>query len=148
MNAGEIFKSCLEAIQKNDFKRVEDMLTDDFTFSGPVPQPIGKHDYIELQRALVYAIPDWKFNLSNIKDMGDKASGVVRISGTHTGTLRLGMMGIPEIPPSGRLIRNPEEPLTITIKDGKISKVESIPVAGGGVEGILNQIGVKNPHHA
>jgi hypothetical protein len=148
MESVEIFKSCLEAIEKKDFKRAESMMTDDFVFSGPVPQPISGHELIELQQALEYAIPDWKFNLTDVKDWGDKVTGVVKISGIHTGYLRLEMMGIPAVPPSGRLIRLPQEPLTITLRGDKISKVESTSVPGGGVEGILSQIGVKVPHHA
>jgi hypothetical protein len=148
MEPVEIFKLCLAAIEKKDFKLVESMMTDDFMFSGPVPQPIRGHEFIELQRALVYAIPDWKFNLTNLTDLGGKVTGVVKISGTHTGYLRLEMMGIPQVPPSGRLIRLPQEPLTITLIGDMISKVESIPVPGGGVEGILSQIGVKISHPA
>ena len=148
MNATEVFKACLEGLEKKDYKLVESMAADDFTFSGSTVGPVGLHEFIELQRALEYAIPDWRFNLSDTMESGDSVSGMVRITGTHTGYLMLGMLGLPKVPPSGRLVRLPREPLAITVRDGKISRLDSTPVPGGGVEGILQQIGVKIPHHA
>src|SRR5258708_18531729 len=43
-----------------------------FKFSGPVPQPVGRADFLALQGALIKALPDWKFNAKSFKVQGDK----------------------------------------------------------------------------
>jgi hypothetical protein len=39
----------------------------------------------------------------------------------------------------------PKEPTTVTVKDGKISRLEAAVVPGGGVMGVLAQLGVPVP---
>lgn len=115
-------------------------------FDGPVPQPIGKNEFIGLQGALVAAIPDWKFNAGEYKEQGDKVMLKVHISGTHTKPLSLPPMGIQSVPPTGKHVQLLYEPLTVTVKNGKATRIESEHVEGGGVSGVLAQLGVKMPH--
>jgi hypothetical protein len=55
------------------------------------------------------------------------------------------MPGFPKIPASGKHVSLPKEPTTVTIKNGKISRLEATVVPGGGVAGILAQLGVQVP---
>ena len=41
MSASETLQTVISAIEANDFARARSYLTDDFTFGGAVPQPIG-----------------------------------------------------------------------------------------------------------
>jgi hypothetical protein len=111
-----------------------------------VPQPVHKNEFLGLQGALVAAIPDWKFNASDFREQGDTVTLKVHISGTHTKPLSLPPMGIQSLPPTGKHVQLPYEPLTVTVKNGTATRIEAGHVEGGGVPGVLDQLGVKMPH--
>jgi hypothetical protein len=146
MSNTDLVKSALAAFESGDAKKAESLLSDDMVFSGAVPQPIPRNEFIGLQGALVAAMPDWKFNASDYKEQGDKVTLKVHISGTHTKPLSLPPMGIQSLPPTGKRVQLPYEPLTVTIKNGKAIRIESEHVEGGGVPGMLAQLGVQMPH--
>lgn len=146
MSNTDLVKSILAAFESGDTKKAESLLSDDMVFDGPVPKPIGKHEFVGLQGALVAAIPDWKFSAGEFKEQGDKVMLKVHISGTHTKLLSLPPMGIQSVPPTGKHVQLPFEPLTITVRNGKATRIESESVEGGGVPGLLAQLGVKMPH--
>jgi predicted ester cyclase len=114
-------------------------------FAGPMPQPIGKREFLGLQGALGAAIPDWKFNASEYKERGDRVMAKVHISGTHTAPLSLPALGIQSLPPTGKRVQLPHEPITVTVKNGKVTRIDAEHVEGGGVPGLLAQLGVRPP---
>jgi predicted ester cyclase len=146
MSNTDLVKATLAAFESGDTKKAESLLSDDMVFAGPMPQPVGKKEFIGLQGALVAAIPDWKFNASDYKEQGDKVTLKAHISGTHTKPLTLPPMGIQSLPPTGTRVQLPYESLTVTVKNGKATRIEAEHVEGGGVPGLLAQLGVKLPH--
>ncbi|MCL4396105.1 MAG: nuclear transport factor 2 family protein [Chloroflexi bacterium] len=72
MNGTDTVKALLAAIEAGDMAKASGLMTDDLTFSGPVPQPIAKNEYVGLQGALVAAMPDWKFNATDFKEDGER----------------------------------------------------------------------------
>ena len=60
----DTIKAVFEAMETKDFDKMAAMVSDDFTFSGPIPEPVGKEKWVGLQRALLNGFPDWKFNAS------------------------------------------------------------------------------------
>ena len=145
MSGIDIVKSALAAAEAGDYAKVSGMLTEDMQFAGPVPDPVGKKEFIGIQSAMVAGMPDWKFNAADYKEQGDKVMAVIQITGTQTRELRLPLPGMQPIPASGKRVALPKEPVTFTIKDGKISRLESGVVPGGGVMGVLAQLGVPAP---
>jgi predicted ester cyclase len=148
MDAIEVVKTGLAASEAGHPIQFADMLTDDMVFAGPVPQPVGKREFVGLMTALVAAMPDWKFNGKNFRQNGDKVIVTFQITGTQTGELNLPMMGIMKVPASGKHVALPKEETTITVKNGKISRLEAAKVPGGGVAGVLAQLGVPMPQMA
>jgi hypothetical protein len=148
MNAIDVIKAGLAASESGQPNKLSEYLTDDMVFAGPVPQPVGKREFVGLMSALVAAIPDWKFNASDYKQNGDKVTAMFQITGTQTRDLELPMPGFHKFPASGKHIALPKEGITITIKNGKISRLESAVVPGGGVNGVLAQLGVPMPQMA
>jgi len=146
MNAVDIVKTGLAAVEANDFNKLDSMLTDDMVFAGPVPEPVGKREFIGLQSMLVAAMPDWKFNPADFKENGNTVTVMLQVSGTQTNELSLPMPGMPKIPASNKHVSLPKEPSTFTVKDGKISRLDIAPTPGGGLMGILSQLGVPMPH--
>jgi hypothetical protein len=145
MNAIDVVKTGLAASESGHLNQFADLLTDDMVFAGPVPQPVGKHEFVGLMTALVAAMPDWKFNAMDFKQNGDIVTVIFQITGTQTGELNMPMPGFPKIPASGKHVSLPKEPTTVTIKNGKISRLEATVVPGGGVAGILAQLGIQVP---
>ena len=146
MSGIDIVKAGLVAIEAGDFNKLSGMLADDMVFAGPVPEPLGKREFIGVQSALKAGIPDWKFNATDYKENGDKVTVNLQITGTQTKELKLPMPGMAPIPATGKHVSLPKEPATFTVKNGKISRLEVTSVPGGGVMGVLGQLGVSVPH--
>jgi ketosteroid isomerase-like protein len=144
----DVVKAGLAASEAGQAGKFAESLTDDMVFAGPVPQPIGKHEFVGLMTAMVAGIPDWKFNARDYKQVGDKVTAVFQITGTQTRELNLPMPGFQKFPATGKHIALPKEGITITVRDGKIARLESSVVPGGGVAGVLAQLGVPMPQIA
>jgi hypothetical protein len=147
MNDIDLVKTTLTSIEAGDFTHYRDQYSDNMIFTGPVPKPLSRVEYVDLLRAVHKAFPDWKFNATNFKQVHDHVTLNTRISGTHTGALELPMLGI-NAKPTNKRFTSPLETLTITIENGKITRLESENVPGGGLMGILSQIGVQVPGRA
>jgi predicted ester cyclase len=145
MSAMDVVKEGLAATEAGDFGKLEGMVADDFAMTGPVPMPVGKREFIGLMMAMLKAMPDWRFNAADFKENGDQVTVPLRITGTHTGELQLPMPGMPAIAATGTKVSLPAEPSTFTVKNGKLTKLEVASTPGGGVMGILSQLGVDMP---
>jgi predicted ester cyclase len=145
MNAIDIVKAGLAASESGQTSKFSNSLTDDMVFAGPVPQPVGKREFVGLMTAMVAAMPDWKFNATDFKENGNQVTLTFQITGTQTGELNLPMPGFQKLPATGKHVSLPKEPTTVTVKDGKISRLEAAVVPGGGVMGVLAQLGVPVP---
>lgn len=146
MNDVEIAAKVFELIEAKDIAGAKTLLSDDMTFSGPVPEPVSGDMWMGLHAKLNAGFPDWSFNLSGVHQHGDVVHCTAQITGTHTGDLDLSPMGLPVVPATGKAIQLPAEELSVTVDGGKITSVAGDPVPGGGVMGILGQLGVEIPH--
>jgi len=140
MNALEVVNATFKAIEDQDWKAVDRLISDDFQFVGPLPQPVGKAEFVDLHRAMLAGIPDWQFNPSGLKMDGERVTGNVQVGGTHKGTLRL--PGMPEIAATNKRVKNPVETISFVVTDGKMVRLEVSKVPGGGVTGIVEKLGV------
>ena len=147
MSAIEMARTLMKSIEAGEMAAAAKLLSDGFMFSGPVPQPINGTEWLAMQEKLHAAFPDWRFNLSDLHEHGDQIHATVQISGTNKGSLDLSFLGMPANPATGKAIKLPKEELTFTSENGKLASLSVAPVAGGGVMGILGQLGVKVPAH-
>jgi predicted ester cyclase len=145
MNKIDTVKAFSEALDARDFNKAASYLADDFVFAGPVPQPISKQAFIAVQSAFENAFQGWSFNSHDEVEQGEKVVAAVQITGTHTRDLVLPMPGMPRIPATGKRVSLPVEHITFTFKGDKIASLTSDNVPGGGVAGVLAQIGVPLP---
>jgi predicted ester cyclase len=143
MSALETVKKALTDIEKGTI--AASTYTDDMTFSGPVPQPLNRDQYVDLMRALVEAIPDWNFHARDFTADGDTVHVAISITGTQTRTLRGLMPGMPDLPPTGKHAALPPERLSITVRGNQISQIVAQVPPDGGVPGLLKQLGVALP---
>jgi predicted ester cyclase len=146
MDAVALVQAAFAATEAGDMAKAGSYMTDDFAFSGPMPQPLGKAEFLALQGALVAALPDWKFNAKDFKVQGNKVTATVQITGTHTATLSPIMPGMPPIPATGKKVALPPEPFSVTLRGDKLAAFEVAQTPAGGVPGLLAQIGAPMPH--
>ena len=143
----DIIQEHLRAMEEKDFDRAEALLTTDFQFVGATPEPIRRDEYVQLHRNLLTAFKDWKYNFKPLNVEENTISGTVQITGTHTGTLTLPMLpGVRNVQATGKRVTLPEEHITITLKNGKATKLQVKQVPNGGVPGLLSQIGIHIQH--
>src|SRR5260221_1544558 len=140
MNAGEIVRMLYSSLEAKEFDTAQSMLTDDFTFSGATPQPLNKHQWIGVIRAMKDAMPDWSFNYKGVSTDGDYVEGTVAITGTQTGTLNLPMPGMQPIPATGKHVAGPKEKVELTVRGEQVASLTVENVPGGGVPGIVAQL--------
>lgn len=145
MSVHESAESFVKAFNAGDYDTVASHLSNDFQFSGPVPEPISGQQWIGLTRLLRAAFPDIQYNMRVVSVEGDVVTTTNQLTGTHTGDLDLSAMGMGVIPATGKSFSNPEETGQGTVKGGKFVSIRITPVDGGGLMGILSQLGVKQP---
>jgi predicted ester cyclase len=127
------------AWRAGDWDAVAAMLTDDFVFSGPVPQPLNKAAFIGLGKAILAAIPDWDFHMHDFREEGDTVYATDAITGTHTGTLAV-IPGVPPIAATGKSIKLTESQQIYTFRGNLVSHFE-VQAPGGGVAEVYAQVG-------
>jgi hypothetical protein len=119
-------------------------MTDDFVFEGWTPQALNKGEFLALQSELHAAMPDYAFNLSNMCEQNGVVRALMQITGTQTHPLNLPMFGI-RVPYTGVSVILPQEHVEFVRKDGKVAQMRVESVAGGGLVGLLQQIGTQLP---
>jgi predicted ester cyclase len=145
MNELEIAKKLLSLIEAKDNASALKLLSDDFTFSGPVPEPISGPMWLGMVERLIKAFPDWAYNVSDLKLDGDIVHLTVHISGTHKGELDLSNLDFPKVPATGKKIQLPRDETELKIEGGKVKYFKTSPNPEAGVSGILKQLGVAVP---
>jgi len=145
MNKRETVQALMDSIQKGDFETAKSMLTDDFQFSGPVPEPINKDAWLEMSLILKNAFPDLNYHFKVIGAEGDVVRAISQLSGTHTGSFDLTNMHMGVIPATDKTFSATHEKTKITVKDNKISSWMSEPTEGAGLMAIMDQLGVALP---
>lgn len=139
--AESVVRSIIAAIEGGHFAQARSLLHDDFTFSGPVPQPIGPDAWLGVHKALYAAMPDLRFNASGFEAAGSGARFGVALTMTHTGPLDLAPLGIHAFPRTGKAVKLPPETATVVVRDGKLASWANVTPSDGGLVGIAKQIG-------
>lgn len=145
MDAVEATKKLFALIESRETGAAAELLSDDFTFSGPVPDPINGAAWLGLHDRLNDAFSDFSFNLRDAQQVGDAVQVTLQLSGTHSSELDLSALDMPNVPTTGKSFELPPESTTVTIEGEKITSIRVAAVEGGGVMGILSQLGVEPP---
>lgn len=154
MRITDSVRELMTAIEANDSNALEEKLDNNFFFGGWTPETLDKDQFLDLIRGLKAGIPDLKFNTQNLMQIEgtDTVQGSIHISGTHTDTLdlsRLRVIRVPLVPPTGRSISLPTEKVVylvgtnIIAGNNVISRMTVTLTPGGGLQGLLQQLGVQ-----
>ena len=145
MDSKATVQALMDSIQKGDFEQAKSLLSEDFQFSGPVPEPINREAWMGISANLKAAFPDLDYHFHVDDAAGDDVNISAQLKGTHSRDLDLTSLNMGVIPATNKSFANPLEHGKATVKGGKIVSWSVEPIEGGGIMGILSQIGVKLP---
>jgi hypothetical protein len=145
MDTKATVQSLMDAVQMGDFEKANSYLSNDFKFSGPVPEPISGEAWMGMSASLKAAFPDlnYQFKIEGVDD--NTAHISAQLKGTHTGTLDLSAMGLGIIPPTNKAFAVAHEKGEVSVQDGKVKTWAMNGTEGAGLMAILGQLGVKTP---
>ena len=145
MNTRETVQALMDSIQMGNFEKAKSYLSNNFKFSGPVPQPISGPEWIGLSANLKAAFPDLNYQFKLESVVGDTANITAQLKGTHKGDLDLTAMHMGVIPSTGKSFKAALEHGKVTVRDGKVTSLANEPTEGAGLMAVLGQLGVTIP---
>ena len=148
MDKGEMTKAFLAAVERGDVNDTSFYLAEDVVCTGMAPCPVGKDSFQRIMRALVAGIPNWQFNADNWQARGETISTDVRVTGVQSENLPAVLWTVPPVLATGRHIALPAEHIELTWRGDKIVYIDVERVEGGGVLGVLQQLGIMAPFAA
>jgi predicted ester cyclase len=143
MNNREIAEEFVDAFNKGDIAKFGSFLAEDFKFSGPVPEPLSKKEWLGLLTIFKTAFPDINYNMRLVSTEGNVLNTTAQLTGTHSGNLDMSAMGLGVFPPTGKTFSNPEETGEAVVEEGKIKSIHMRNGKEGGVSGMLAQLGLE-----
>ena len=150
MSPVDIVNDFMVALESKDFDTAASYLSDDFVFSGWTPQPLDKDQFMTVMGELKAGIPNLSYHFHTVRDVQDlvqesNVKAAIQMTGTQTDGFILPPLGLPPIPQMARSISLPEEQWSYTLQDGKIVRIMVHRVPGGGIQGLLQQLGIDVP---
>ena len=145
MSSLEVAKRASALLESRDAKGLQPLLADDFVAKGPTLQ-LTKQQILGYLQILFTAFPDHRFGFADFEEKGDSVYCTSTETGTHTGVLDLNPFGIAlSLPPTENSFRLPKCVITFRVAGDKLTYYSEETVTGGGLAGILEQLGVKLP---
>ena len=148
--AEDVVKAFMAAFEGKNFDTAKTYVTDDFIFTGWTPQPLYASDFFTIFRELASGIPNLMFGFHTVHDLHERQAdsrvqATTHITGTQTEGFILPPLGLPPIPQTAQSIMLPEEHWNYTVVNNKITRIHVQHVSGGGIGGLLHQLGVNVP---
>ncbi|GHO92463.1 hypothetical protein KSF_025110 [Reticulibacter mediterranei] len=142
----DLIRAFMTALEENNQEEFESYLADDFRFSGWTPRPLSRAGFLDLFKGLKEGIPGLIFNLHNVLVQNDTTvTGTWKISGYQSDSFILPVLGLPPIPQMAASISLPAEEVEYRLTGNKIVGLNVTHTPGGGIKGLLNQLGVDIP---
>jgi SnoaL-like polyketide cyclase len=145
MDSKATVQALMDSIQKGDFEKAKSLLSNDFQFSGPVPEPINGEAWLGMGKSLKKAFPNLEYHFQLINMDGDIANISSELKGTHTGEFDLTGMNMGVIPATNKSFAAANEHGKVTVKGDKVTSWALESTKGAGLMAILGQLGVKTP---
>ena len=145
MNKIEKVETLMTALQSGDLEMAASILSDDFTISGLTPEPLDKGIFLAVQSELLAAMPDFSYNLGDVRQEDDKVKAFISITGTNTRELSLPMFGLQSVPATGLNVILPQVQAEYLLERDLVKNMRIWEEPGSGLSGMLQQIGAELP---
>jgi len=141
----EIAMEAADLLESRDLKGLQALLADDFKAKGATRE-LTKQQALGYLQIFFAAFPDHRFNFTDFEDKGDLITCTGQETGTHQSVLDLKPLGMPfSLPPTGKSFKLPKTVFTFRVTGDKVTYYGEEAEKGGGLAGILEQLGVKLP---
>jgi hypothetical protein len=135
-------QNLMNALDDNALDTANSLLDDDFQLIGWTPKPLDKRGFLDTVHGLREGIPGLAFNLNDIEEQPQTiVTATIQITGQQTDSFILPALGTPPIPQLDGTVSMPKEPVEYAFKGSKISVMRVTRVDGGGIQGLLRQLG-------
>ncbi|MFL5625452.1 MAG: hypothetical protein ACJ788_07625 [Ktedonobacteraceae bacterium] len=151
MSAIDTVRDFMLALEARDFEKASRYLAEDFIFSGWTPQPLDREQFISVMGGLKAGIPNLTYHFHterggrDLLELNTQVRGVVQLTGHQANAFNLPPLSLPPIPQMGKTISLPEERWNYTVQNDQIMQIAVERVAGGGIQGLLQQLGIDAP---
>jgi predicted SnoaL-like aldol condensation-catalyzing enzyme len=145
--ARDMVTAFMQALETKDFDGAASYLSDDFYFSGSMPRPLNKDQFIKFFQELARGIPNISFHVHDVheveeNDIGSREVATIQMTGHQVNAINLYQLSLPIIPQMGKSVSLPEEHWEYVVRGNAIAAIDAEHVPGGGVAGLLHQLGV------
>jgi hypothetical protein len=145
MNNLEVAKKFADLLESGDLKGLQALMSDDFRAKGATRE-LTKQQALGYLQMFLTAFPDHRFGFAEFEEKGDLITCTGQETGTHLGVLDLKPFGIPvSLPPTGKSFKLPQSVYSFRVAGDEVTSYFEEAVQGGGLAGILEQLGVKLP---
>jgi predicted ester cyclase len=136
----EVVRSLLEALDRGDFETARSFMAPDFsTVPVSTGERIGLEEWASMHEELHHCFPTLRRNPTDFRAEGDQVIVTLNVTATNDRPVRIPRLGIDE-PATGIEIHSPPNVDTFTLRDGKVTSVQSEMPAGGGFKGMVEEI--------
>lgn len=149
--AAEIVTAFMEALEAKEFDKAATYLSDDFQFTGSTPRPLNKDQFIRVSSELAEGMPNISYHFHDLQEVdekqeeGDRERATIQITGTHVNSFELVPLSLPTIPETGLPVSLPEAHWEYLVRGEAITTIDVERVPGGGISGMLQQLGINIP---
>lgn len=145
MSEIETVMTFMTALQSGDIELAANTMADSFTMSGFAAKMLNKGEFLAMYSKILTSMPDLSFNINELHEVNGEVRVPVQITGTNTNNLDLSMFGIQPIAATGLAVMLPQVNVTYSVKDNQVISMQFESVPGGGIEGLLQQVGAELP---
>jgi hypothetical protein len=141
----ETAKRVADLLESGEVKGLQALLADDFRAKGTAAE-LTKQQTLGYLQMFFTAFPDHRFNFTDLEEKEGAIYCTGQETGTHMGVLDLQPFGMPvSLPPTGKSFKLPQSVFTFRVVGDKVTYYSEEAVKGGGLAGILEQLGVNLP---
>ncbi len=142
MTNEDVVRAYLAALDRQDMAAARALMGDDFTHAPATPggEPMDADAFVEIHRPVAESFPDLRRHVVSLEASGDEVRVTAYVTATHDHHVSLPMLGIDDLPPTGRAYRTVPHHDTFTLRDGRITGVHSSFPPGAGLRGLLDQL--------
>lgn len=141
----DVAKRFADLLETGDVQRLQPFLADDFRAKGATRE-LTKQQALGYLQIFFTAFPDHRFGFTDFEEKGDWVYCTGQETGTHKGVLDLNPFGmLISLPPTGKSFKLPKSVYSFRVAGYKVTDYIEEAVQGGGLAGILEQLGVKIP---
>jgi SnoaL-like polyketide cyclase len=140
----EVVKKFTDLLESKDVQGVQTLLADDFRAKGATIE-LTKQQTLGYLQIFFTAFPDHRFGFADFEEKEGVIYCTGQETGTHMGLLDLNPFRMPvALPPTGKSFKLPKSVFTFRVAGDKLAYFSEEAGKGGGLAGILEQLGVKH----